>query len=154
VSYLTKRLAADEKVAYTTRLHPVVFGGALELAVVVGGIVTLLIRHNDLPPSTVRQLCIGGLSLILLGALPTFVRWRTSEFVVTNRRVMLKMGLISVHTVELLLPKIEAIGVDQGFAGRLLGYGTLRITGTGGTVETFPQVAEPLALRDAVLRAR
>jgi hypothetical protein len=56
-----------------------------------------------------------------------------------------------VHTVELLLQKVEAIGVDQTLVGRLLDYGTLRITGSGGTVETFPLVRAPLALRDAVL---
>jgi len=64
---------------------------------------------------------------------------------------MIKVGLLSVHTVELLNPKVEAIGVDQTLAGRLLGYGTLRITGTGGTVEAFPRVARPDALRDAVM---
>jgi Bacterial PH domain len=57
-----------------------------------------------------------------------------------------------VHTLEVLLPKVEAIGVDQTIGGRLLGYGTLRIVGTGGTVEEFARVACPQALREAVVR--
>jgi uncharacterized membrane protein YdbT with pleckstrin-like domain len=63
-----------------------------------------------------------------------------------------KVGLLSIHTVELLLPKVEAIAVDQTLAGRLLGYGTLRIVGTGGTVEAFPRVSRPQGLREAVAR--
>src|SRR6266403_1736009 len=70
----------------------------------------------------------------------------------TARPVLVKVGLLSVHTLELLLPKVEAIGVDQTIGGRLLGYGTLRIVGTGGTVETFARVAQPQALREAVVR--
>src|SRR5205085_10766519 len=54
--------------------------------------------------------------------------------------------------LELMLSKVEAIGVDQPLAGRLLGYGTLRIVGTGGTVEEFERVARPDGLREAVVR--
>jgi membrane protein YdbS with pleckstrin-like domain len=151
MSYLAKRLAPDEPVVFHTRLHAVVFSGALELAVVVTGVLGLLIRHNDLAPATVRQLCLAGTAIVVLGALPGWLRWWTSEFAVTSRRVMVKIGFVSVHTLELLLAEIESIAVDQSMLGRMLGYGTLKITGTGGTVEVFPQVSEPSALRDAVL---
>ena len=53
--------------------------------------------------------------------------------------------------MELLLPKVEAIGVHQPLTGRLLGYGTLRLVGTGGTLEVFPRVARAEAVREAVL---
>jgi uncharacterized membrane protein YdbT with pleckstrin-like domain len=66
--------------------------------------------------------------------------------------VVAKIGFISVHTVELLLQKVEAIGVDQTLAGRLFGYGTLELVGTGGTAEAFARVRRPDALRDAVVR--
>jgi len=71
---------------------------------------------------------------------------------VTSRRLLIKVGLVSVHTLELALSKVETIRVDQTLAGRLLDYGTVRITGVGGTLESFPLVAAPTALRDAVLR--
>jgi len=53
--------------------------------------------------------------------------------------------------VELLLAKVEAIGVEQPLTGRLLGYGTLRLVGTSGTVEIFPRVARAEAVREAVV---
>jgi uncharacterized membrane protein YdbT with pleckstrin-like domain len=80
---------------------------------------------------------------------PLIVRW-TSEFAVTNRRVVIKVGLISRHTIELNLQKIEGIGVDQGILGRILGYGTIIVSGTGGTKEPFHRIADPLAFRKAV----
>ena len=51
---------------------------------------------------------------------------------------------------EILLQKIETIGVDQSIPGRLLGYGTLTVTGTGGAREPFRTVADPLGFRRAV----
>jgi len=141
-----------EQVVFRTRLHPVVFAGAAGSSALVIGIVTLIVHRNELSGDTIRLLWLVAALLVALAFVSPYVRWRTSEFAVTSRRVLVKVGLLSVHTLELLIPKVEAIGVDQTIAGRLLGYGTLRIVGTGGTVEAFPRVAEPQALREAVLR--
>src|SRR5579885_2281340 len=127
MGYVDKHLGPGERVIFRTRLHPVLFNGAARFSAFV---------------------VLGVIAVILASFVTPFARWRTSEFAVTDRRVLIKVGLLSVHTVELLLQKVEAIGVDQTFIGRLLDYGTLRITGTGGTVETFPLVRAPLALRD------
>jgi len=71
----------------------------------------------------------------------------TSEFAITNKRVIIKIGLISRHTLEMNLSKIESVNVAQGIFGRLLGYGTIVIVGTGGTRETFPSISDPLLFR-------
>ncbi len=151
MGYVDRHLTAGEEVVFRTRLHPVIFAGTVFFAACVIGIVVLIVARNDLPPETVRLLWLAGV-VIALGAFVTpILRWRTSEFAVTTRRVLVKVGLLSVHSLELMLPKVEAIGVDQALAGRLLGYGTLRIVGTGGTVEEFARVARPDALREAVV---
>lgn len=77
----------------------------------------------------------------------------TSEFAVTNRRVIIKVGLVSRKTVELNLEKVESIGVEQTILGRLLGHGTLVVVGTGGTKEPFRRIADPMAFRRAVNEA-
>jgi uncharacterized membrane protein YdbT with pleckstrin-like domain len=87
-----------------------------------------------------------------LGALFTLFLWpliasKTSEFAITNKRLIIKTGLLSRKTVEMNLSKIESVNVDQGIFGRLLGYGTLRIVGTGGTKEIFAQINNPLEFR-------
>lgn len=152
MGYIEKHLAPGEEVAFRTRLHPVIFAGTAMFAACVIGVTALIVSRNDLAPETVRLLWLGAAVFILVSFVPPYVRWRTSEFAVTNRRVLVKVGLLSIHTVELLLPKVEAIGVDQTLAGRIFGYGTLRIVGTGGTVEAFPRVGRPLALREAVVQ--
>lgn len=91
-------------------------------------------------------------SLLTLFLAPAIQRW-TSEFAVTNRRVVVKLGLISRHTLELSLAKVESIGVEQGLLGRLLGYGTIVVIGTGGTRERFDRISDPLAFRRAVMEA-
>jgi len=75
------------------------------------------------------------------------IRKKTSEFVITNKRVIMKTGLISRKTFEMNLQKIESVNVDQSIAGRILGYGTVTIIGTGGSKESFEDIAAPLLFR-------
>lgn len=83
---------------------------------------------------------------------PIIEKW-SSEFAVTNKRVIIKVGLISRRTVELNLGKIESIGVDQSIFGRILSYGTIIVMGTGGTKEPFRGIANPMDFRKAVNEA-
>jgi uncharacterized membrane protein YdbT with pleckstrin-like domain len=71
----------------------------------------------------------------------------TDEFAITNKRVIIKTGLISRKTFEMNHTKIESVNVDQGIFGRILGYGTIRIVGSGGTKEVFPRIKSPLEFR-------
>ena len=152
MSYVDKHLVPGEKVVFRTRLHPIVFGSSAFFAVCVLGIAALVVTRNALPRETVGILWLAAVVIAIVSLAPSWLRWRTSEFVVTDQRVLVKIGLLAVHTLEILLAKVEAIGVDQPLAGRLLGYGTLRIVGTGGTVEEFERVARPDGLREAVVR--
>lgn len=85
-------------------------------------------------------------ALFTLFIAPALARW-SDEFVVTNKRLICKTGLISRHTLEMNLNKIETVNVDQSIMGRLLGYGTIIIIGTGGTREEFPNIANPTEFR-------
>ena len=152
MSYIDRHLAPGEQVVFRTRLHPVIFAGTLTFAAFVLAAVTLIVNRNELAGQTVLLLGVAGVLIVLGSLAPLWLRWKSSEFAVTDRRVLVKVGLLSVHTLELLLPKVEAIGIDQTIWGRMLGYGTLRVTGTGGTVEAFARVAHPQGLREAVVR--
>jgi len=68
----------------------------------------------------------------------------TSEFAITNKRVIIKTGLIRRKTLEMNLSKIETVGVEQSILGRILDYGTITLIGTGGTHESFPNIMNPL----------
>lgn len=87
--------------------------------------------------------------LLTLWILSLIDYW-TSEFAITNKRVIVKMGLVRRHTLELNLQRVESVSVDQTIMGRILGYGTITIIGTGGTREPFRRIAHPLEFRKAV----
>ncbi len=74
----------------------------------------------------------------------------TTEFAVTNKRVIVKTGWVQRETLELNLSRVESLSVDQSVMGRLFGYGTITIIGTGGTKEPFHGIAHPLEFRNAV----
>src|SRR5688572_27322822 len=71
----------------------------------------------------------------------------TDQFAVTNKRVVMKTGLISRKTLEMNLSKIESVNVNQSVLGRILGFGTIIIIGTGGTREQFTRIRKPLQFR-------
>jgi uncharacterized membrane protein YdbT with pleckstrin-like domain len=91
-------------------------------------------------------LLVGCVVAILMGR----VRRNATEMAVTNRRVVIKTGLVGRRTVELMLSKVESIEVSETALGRMLGYGTIVVIGTGGTPEPFHKVAHPLEFRSQV----
>ena len=97
-----------------------------------------------------------GIVLLLVGAaaaLPRYISFATSDFAITDKRVIIKVGLLRRRTMELQLSKLEAIAVDQGLLGRILGYGNIIVTGTGGTKEPFKTINGPLEFRRAAQAA-
>ena len=71
----------------------------------------------------------------------------TNEYAITNRRVIVKVGLISRRTLEMNLSKIESIKVDQSIPSRIFGYGDIVIVGSGGSSEAFKNIKAPLEFR-------
>lgn len=88
--------------------------------------------------------------LFTLFILP-LVQQFTDEFVITNRRVIIKKGLIARYTLEMNLQKIETVNVEQSILGRILGYGCITIVGTGGTRERFHYLKDPIGFRKAFM---
>ncbi|MFT4032710.1 MAG: PH domain-containing protein [Siphonobacter sp.] len=76
-----------------------------------------------------------------------WIRKASNEFVVTNKRIVIKTGFISRNSVELNLDKVESVDVQQTFLGRILGYGTIVVNGTGTTHTGFQYIDNPLEFR-------
>jgi len=91
-------------------------------------------------------------AVMTLWVLPLIEQW-TSEFAITNKRIIIKTGLISRQTLEMNLSKIEAVNVDQSIFGRILGYGSITIIGIGGTRENFYHISNPLIFRKTFQQA-
>jgi uncharacterized membrane protein YdbT with pleckstrin-like domain len=145
MSYIDSNLLPAERVVYRTRLHwKVYIVPAFFIAFVLLPIAWLLAN------GTWSHYAWIPLAVALLVLLPAMIKRRSSDFAVTNKRVMMKVGVLNTRSVELLLGKIEAIAVNQTFTGRLMGYGDIVVTGSGGTRETFSSIQDPLEFRRAV----
>lgn len=95
-----------------------------------------------------------GLALLLLASIDLVraILYATStELAVTNRRVIAKFGFIRRNTVELRNDRIESLHVNQGILGRIFNFGSLVITGSGGTNAPIPYIANPLGFRSSAL---
>jgi len=139
VGYVEANLLPDEQVVYKASLHWIIFLKSL-LAIALG-ILLLAVEPT-----------IGGIVIVLglLISLPALIAYTTSEFAVTTKRVIIKMGLVRRRTLELLLRQVEAILVDQSVLGRILGFGSVTLTGTGGVREVFHNISSPLELRKRI----
>ena len=96
-----------------------------------------------------------GLACVVVAAIAFAIgllKRNATEMAVTNRRVIVKSGLADRRTIELLLPRIESIAVEESALGRVLGYGTVIVRGTGGTPEVFSRISHPLEFREQVQR--
>jgi uncharacterized membrane protein YdbT with pleckstrin-like domain len=148
VGYVEENLSPGEEIVYRAKLHRVVFVAPIVL--LVFGFLFFFLPSTPDTRATVQGCSGAFLLLMMLVILGRLIAYRTSEFAVTNKRVMIKIGWIRRHSLELLLQKVEGIGVDQGIFGRWFGYGTITVTGTGGTKEPFKNIANPLEFRKQV----
>lgn len=151
VGYVERHLLPDERVLYKTRLHWVLYLRAM-LLTLVGVVLAIVLTQVADPPWA----WYVGVGVAVVGILWWLVRWielRTSEFAVTSMRLIFKVGLVARYTTELLLAKVESISVTQGLLGRMLNYGDLVVTGTGGAREVFARVHDPVGFRNEVQRA-
>lgn len=145
MSYIDSNLLPGETAVYRTRLHWMLFIGPVLFTILVLVPITWLLANGTwnsfawIPPLV---------AVVIL--MPALVRRQSSDFAVTNKRVMMKVGVFRTRSVELLLGKIEAIAVNQSLGGRIFGYGDIVVTGSGGTKEMFSRIQGPLEFRRAV----
>lgn len=180
VSYVDQNLMSEETVVYRTKLHWSIYSTAIFLfgvAILAFIVASSPLSHPALSAashpalshasrvalshashkSVISSFCDWvGIAFLLLGFIVFLKNWAkatSSEFAVTNKRVMIKVGALQRHTLEVLLQRVEGVGVDQGVLGRMLGYGSISVSGTGGTKEGFDHIDNPLEFRRQVLSA-
>jgi len=159
MSYVQQVLQPDETVRFRTTLHWSIYLAALHWSIYLAAIIALVIGLAFLVWHYVDQkanllLLLGAVVFGVPGVVLALAAWLKrfgTEVAVTDRRVIYKTGLIQRHTVEINLDKVESVDVDQSVMGRLFGYGTVTIRGTGQAVEPLRDMADPLQFRSAIL---
>ncbi len=135
MGYIEDNLMAGEKIVYQAKLHWVVF-----LWPVIWLIVALLFSGGEGAAG-------GFIVIAIVTGIVSYLNYSTSEFGITNKRVLAKVGFIRRNSLEVLLTKVEGIQVNQGILGRILGYGTIVVSGTGGSKDPFHKIPDPLYFR-------
>lgn len=142
MSYIDSHLLENETVILRTQLHWIMF--VQPLAWLIAGLVIYYLH-----PQLTLLAIIPILFAIGLG-IATAISYLSAEFGVTNKRVLIKVGFIRIDSIETLLSKVESIQVHQSIIGRLLGYGTIIVCGTGGSRDQFANIDDPLSFRKQV----
>ena len=158
MSYVEKHLIQGESVQYQTNLHWIVMLGHVLIAAVLAlvGAALLIAPWNSVTGGAasltpvLRWVGAGCLVIASIFFVVGLVRRNSTEMGLTNKRVIVKTGLANRRTIELLLSRIESVVVEEPAMGRVLGYGTVIIRGTGGTPEVFEKIAHPLEFREQV----
>lgn len=88
------------------------------------------------------SIIVGGGFALLAKYLAKF-----DEFVITNKRVVAKVGLIRRVAFELHSEQVESIEISQGILGRILNYGTLMPCGVGASKVRIQYVINPFEIR-------
>lgn len=117
--------------------------------------------------SLLPLLLLGGVVIIIglaespgligAGLVPwaiAFIRYKTTELAITNKRIIAKFGFISRTTIELNLHRAESIQVRQGILGRIFNFGSIIVSGAGAPQAPVPGISRPLEFRSAFLSAQ
>ena len=138
MSYIEDNLNPGEKILFSAKVHTAVLLPSFLLfifsfAFLVWGLGTASKHLIDTEVLVALIFFTTAIMFLLaaLEALTAFLRFFTTEFAITNRKVVAKTGLIQRHTLEILLSKVESISVRQDILGRILNYGNMTVVGTG-----------------------
>lgn len=152
--YAEKVLQEGETIRFSSRVHWIVYLRGI-VFIVLGIVVGVLLRQfvpNSTDSYSIPALIAIGIGLFF-GILSLIGAWWQrfiTEIVVTNRRIIFKRGFLKRQTFEMNMEKVESVRVDQSIFGRMLGYGTVIIRGTGSSFEPLPLIDHPLEFRNYV----
>ncbi|HWD56750.1 MAG TPA: PH domain-containing protein [Stellaceae bacterium] len=150
MNYVRRVLQPGESVVLLTRLHIIIFLPALFWF--AGAVVLAIAGLTQQGDARIlgEALALFCLVIAAAAAIPALIRRVSTELAVTDRRVIYKSGVIARHTLEMNRSKVESVDVDQSLLGRLLGFGTITVRGTGGSLEPIRLVSDPLTFRSHI----
>ncbi|SRR3989339_516072 len=135
-SYINETLLSNEHIQFYTRPHWVVFLSPIVI------ILAAWIAYSYFALLSVILLIFG----IAAGA-RAFIFYQTSEYAITDKRILIKLGWVRRFSLEIYLNRVESVQVNQSVLGRILGYGAVQVVGIGGSPDFFPWVPNPLEFR-------
>lgn len=145
MNYIQKNLQSGEEIKYVAKLHFFLFVQPIIL-LLIGAILA------SSPKEISAMTHYAGLLILFFGIVSLLSRILIkvgSSYAVTNKRVVLKTGVISRRAVDLVLARCEGLHIKQSILGRIFNFGTITVT-TGGASSSYPYIANPLAFRKEI----
>jgi uncharacterized membrane protein YdbT with pleckstrin-like domain len=157
MSYVEDNLMPNEKILLRSKITPFIFLSPLVIFLMALFFVFYSIsqtnNHTESGSAIGSVLfCFAGILFLysIIEAISVLARMLTTEFAVTNRRVIAKSGFIRRNSLDLRLTKIESVEVNQNILGRMLSFGTITLTGTGGTHQSFRGIVDPVETKKKI----
>jgi uncharacterized membrane protein YdbT with pleckstrin-like domain len=151
MSYVRSHLQEGETVVYQTTVHWIVYWRAMLWLVAAAAAGALAVRASG--QAYAVALNVVAIVLAAVAVVQWFhalVRRATTELAITDRRIIVKVGLIRRMTSEMNRSKVESVMVEQSVLGRLFDFGTILIKGTGGGLEPLVGIQRPIKFRGFV----
>ena len=146
MSYIKEILRPDEKLLAIGNMHWIIYWPAIVLMAVA--VITLTVLGWA---SIVGRIIFILLTLAaIFFAIKEWLQQWITEIAVTDRRVIVKTGLIRRHTAEMNMDKVESVTVYQPVLGRLLDYGSVHVRGTGEGLGHLDYIKSPILLRNTI----
>lgn len=130
---------SNNQIVYQSHLHWVIF-----LWPVVFMVAAVYVGLNFEAINTIALFfAVMGLAWFLM----VWMTYQFSSLTIKQKQVILRTGFFIRETTDIPLNKIESIDIRQTLLGSMFKYGSLVITGTGGTKQLIHYLNRPLTCR-------
>ncbi|MDR3478249.1 MAG: PH domain-containing protein [Gammaproteobacteria bacterium] len=153
MGYIEKNLLPDETIAFRTKKQVVIiFMPAITFLLIaiffsisnpITDGINRALRGTMMENNVNHLAAIIFLLTAFFWGLKQWLLYLTSDFAVTNKRVIMKEGFFKRYICDTRLASISHVSIEQPLVGQLLNYGTIIIKGFGGSTDYFVQVAHP-----------
>ncbi len=132
--YPKKNLNNNETIALDMHPHWWYFAqpaAALVGSIIIGIVVLSKTESGDTPGKAARLATVALLVITALWLIGRFLKWLTTNFVITSQRIIFRQGVFAKSGIEIPLERVNNVNFNQGIFERMLGAGDLLIESGG-----------------------
>ena len=123
-----KLLSEGEHVVLSVRTHVKALIGPVALLILVVAVVITAAMLQDDSSLVALEAAVVAVPVVAIWVIIPFLRWLTSTYTVTSRRLITRHGIITRTGRDIPLFRINDVAYEKGLLDRILGCGTLIIS--------------------------
>jgi len=149
MSYIEDSLSKDEEIHEIYKLH---WFSKIPMILWVIAVIAVAIALFSI--DFLIEMPLWGKALIvaipMLAAIYQWLYLSSIEQGTTNKRIVLKTGIISRDTEEMKMDSVETVEIDQSIFGRIFGFGDITVTGRGISNVVFKKIDDPIEVKKSI----